>query len=969
MRYPFIGIWQLLFLFIGLTLKAQQHCYTHISTRDGLPSSTIYNCLQDYMGYMWICTETGLAKYDGNRFVTYDANQGIINNEIISVAEDNTHKIWFSCFSDKNSLLYFKNKKIVSSDADTILAPYSDFTFIQSILIDSVLFVASRKGLIEIHSGVPTFRILRGIDNLFQTNDKQLLAVTSHIPGKDSVFYTLYRNQNFDTIGVFPKQFYNKEYFFNDILYLIRGTDIQLYKFEKSHFTYLKTIKTHLPISKLFVSNSGIWLIVEREHTLYYSRSMDNLEKGHYIKSLSAADVVKIYEDKQQNTWVCTNDKGIFLLKNLSIYQFPISDSGSNVIRSIYRSSDNLIAAGTDNGRLILFNHNLKIQQKIPLYKERPTRNRTLQIESYQDKFLVANDEAVWKINYPKITKLFPSNSKSFCMLNDSLVMLGIGQWSRLFNINTNQCLQTIATNRIFSQAKQNDSIMWLAGLEGLKEYNFLRQQEIKSDLPPIECRINSILFQNGMLWIGTNTMGILRLSNHKIIDTLTTDKLPLQSNNIIKIRSDRQHIYVATINGYLKIFIDAHNKIIRSEPYSMTDGIPTGQINDLTAYNDTCYLATNDGLILVDEKNIQRKKLQLNFDEISIDQQPIFKKANISLYDHQKLNISFIGIEIAGSSKIRYEYKLSPLSQTWETISQKNLSFTSLYPGHYTLYVRAHSANDYSTATIELPFEIKHKWYQTWLALIIGGLILATLLFLFIFWFRKYTRLKAEKKSALKHRMVLSELEALRSQMNPHFIFNSMNVMQDLIMQNQPLEATQFVSKFSKLIRNTLQLSKRNWIYLNEEIDFLEQYIRLEQIRFHESFTYSIKVKNIPDISHIEVPSLLIQPFVENAINHGIKYLGEHEKGLLQIEFSMEDEHLSIRINDNGIGIIESKQVKNKAVFKHNSLGMNITHDRIELINENFNTKILCAITDKSELTPPERGTLVHIKIPTHDV
>ena len=216
-------------IFTYLQGLSQNHSYTHISTGQGLPNAYIYECRQDKTGNLWICTESGLVKYDGYNFTTYDAKHGIDNNEIIAVAEDNLGKIWFSCFSDKSSLLYYQQGKIVSSKQDSTLKDFDNFTFLSSANIDSSLFLGSRKGLIEIIHGIPRKKYSVTPDNLFVTNQNKLVILSSHQPSFTPNYISILDHNKIDTLKVLDKSFYQKIFFYNDKFYIIDGNTINVY--------------------------------------------------------------------------------------------------------------------------------------------------------------------------------------------------------------------------------------------------------------------------------------------------------------------------------------------------------------------------------------------------------------------------------------------------------------------------------------------------------------------------------------------------------------------------------------------------------------------------------------------------------------------------------------------------------------------------------------------------------------------
>lgn len=231
---------------------------------------------------------------------------------------------------------------------------------------------------------------------------------------------------------------------------------------------------------------------------------------------------------------------------------------------------------------------------------------------------------------------------------------------------------------------------------------------------------------------------------------------------------------------------------------------------------------------------------------------------------------------------------------------------------------------------------------------LLIGGLLLA----LGFIGFALY----AQKK--LKRQNKKIELQSLRREMNPHFIFNSLNSVNQFIAENNELEANQYLTKFSKLMRGVMENSKDDFIPFNEELDLLKNYLALEKSRFHDKFDYEITVDPQLNGNDLKIPGMLIQPFLENAIWHGLRY--KAEKGLLKLEFSKENNLFKVKIDDNGIGMKQSEAQKTVHQKQRNGRGMKNTLERISLLNDLYGKEIECSAKDKSG----ETGTVVNLKM-----
>ena len=226
--------------------------------------------------------------------------------------------------------------------------------------------------------------------------------------------------------------------------------------------------------------------------------------------------------------------------------------------------------------------------------------------------------------------------------------------------------------------------------------------------------------------------------------------------------------------------------------------------------------------------------------------------------------------------------------------------------------------------------------------------LVLVFLLFIVKAW---YSIKKKNKKIAL---------QSLRREMNPHFIFNSLNSVNQFIAQNNELEANKYLSSYSRLMRNILENSNKDFTPLSTELEQLKEYLDLEHMRFNDKFVYEIEVDESLDTDRVLVPNMLIQPHLENAIWHGLRY--KESGGLLKLSVKAEGNYLSVTIEDNGIGLKKSNELKTRHQKEHRSRGLTNTHERINLLNSLYNTCITMEITEKEG---EDTGVVVRIRFP----
>lgn len=206
--------------------------------------------------------------------------------------------------------------------------------------------------------------------------------------------------------------------------------------------------------------------------------------------------------------------------------------------------------------------------------------------------------------------------------------------------------------------------------------------------------------------------------------------------------------------------------------------------------------------------------------------------------------------------------------------------------------------------------------------------------------------------------------LQSLRREMNPHFIFNSLNSVNQFIAQNNELEANRYLSSYSRLMRNIMENSNKDFTPLSKELEQLKEYLELEHMRFKDKFTYRIDIDPVLDAEAVSIPNMLIQPQLENAIWHGLRY--KDGNGLLTLTVKQQQQQICVTIEDNGIGLKQSQKLKTKHQKEHKSRGLTNTRERINLLNSLYNTRITIQVTDKND---GDSGVIVQICFPMKTV
>ncbi|HKZ65935.1 MAG TPA: histidine kinase, partial [Chitinophagaceae bacterium] len=344
--------------------------------------------------------------------------------------------------------------------------------------------------------------------------------------------------------------------------------------------------------------------------------------------------------------------------------------------------------------------------------------------------------------------------------------------------------------------------------------------------------------------------------------------------------------------------------------------------------------------------------------------------KQNIFSFD-------FAAIDFRNPEDNRHLFMLENYDNMWRNSGTEHTAYYfNVPPGNYVFRVKA-ASSDGVWAEKSIKVFITPPWWNTWWFRIIAVVCIVALFYGLIRWrlhqkFRhELDRSEKEKQLAemrqktaeLQQQATELEMQALRAQMNPHFIFNSLNSINRFILQNNKAQASEYLTKFSRLVRLILQNSQALSIPLESELESLQLYLELEAVRLDHHFEFKISVDDELDTDIITVPPLIIQPYAENAIWHGL--MNKEEKGHLEIKLFREKDSLCCRITDDGIGRKKAAELKSKSASTHKSMGMQITASRIEMLQQKNQLDAHIKITDLILPDGAAGGTEILLKIP----
>lgn len=961
-------------LFGGLMccLSAQElrYQFKNYTPSDGLPSSEVHKVLQDARHYMWFATDHGVCRYNGYEFKTYNLS----DNSILGLYEDYKKRIWAWSFSGR--LFVFENEKWEEYKWNKKFLEVNNFGVVHSLYVDSdenVLIAATGPVTIKI-SAEGQIENLHKVSNdvrieLMKTKQDELFAFVSDYPNKKGRYtYSI----NFSNGG--KSHLISTRFLFwgdrmkakklgEDVFFMVRKQMLRIlsngnYEIEENSF--LTYDIEQIDDKYFFCTDNGIRIV---------NKNGDLLRK--YFEGIPIASVKK---DNEGGVWFTSLTKGVFYLNSNQAEHLSEKDELlQEKIAVLDQLNDSLLIAGSDNGSIIIVNPNNSVHRLDMGFQA---------INAFykysEDTMYVAGTITLGhtgrEINFSnykrwRFGKIL--GTSNFVKIGDDILQSS-SRTIHHYSLKTRKILEKnyerqFRASKLFVNYKRQ---ILVGNSEGLWEYKNgdIRRLGLKNDL--LKNRVTDIAaIGDSCLLIGTRGKGLLVIFRDSVIQL--TDEDGLISNSIRKILIEKDQVWLATNRGVSLLQIKSPFTLPVRSNIGVKDGLLSNEINDILIYNTKIVFASNKGISFIDRNKLSvRNHLPLPFYLASLK----LKNTSVDVkdmmdigYRNRDIVISYEALTYGNPGKINYRYRLKGYDSTWSYTNNRELQFNNLPYGKYNVQIQAKREFDEwesSASNIEFPVVCKPPfWATTWFW--VG--IFSLLIFLVILFFKnriRQIRARQKQQEDLKQKINDTEQMALKAQMNPHFIFNSLNSIQQYVIDSDVEGANKFISGFSKLIRQTLEFSSKELISLDEEISYLSTYLDLEKARMESAFVYNVNVQTQHPSSQLELPPLLLQPYVENALRHGIRYL-KNIDGVISLSFIEHNGFLECIIGDNGIGRKKAMELKAENPIEYQSRGMSLTAERIALLNEGKERKIEVIIEDLKDQEEHVAGTRIRVLFP----
>jgi ligand-binding sensor domain-containing protein len=964
---------------------------------DGLANNDVRDLTKDEQGYLWIATGNGLSKFDGNKFINFHTTDGLPGNMVWAVAHDEKNRIYAACY--RSGLAIIENDKIVKvlhiNGNDGIRKLYYSKQH-------HLLFLGTDKGIYALQDS--TFHLLSYPNSPAQSS---ILSILEH---EGVIYFTDYN------CGLFRIDICDQEISKSKVTRIIGiGNGYALAALDHAIYTsYNGDIYQYLPAKKtisLFAKRDSLFLTwamasFKENKILLGGTREEAFHSGIKILDISTHKISALYSeskisainnlivDEQEGLiWICT-ETGLQCMSNSPFEVIPNVDKSK--IIDIKMLNDSLFVLTNDNVWLykngkqeILYDKNFlfrKVKERSDNYLSKiginKNRNHKLIGNRYYEKeikLISLNSDGnrtylvtyLGSLSFPDLKSYLPINSGNFISTENSSLFWSPKYHNLLYypSIKKSSIGHEFSINKSISDivkiVRKGEAIILASAFNGLyviKGNNILQLNSSNSKIDDMLTDLD--VDKNGEIWCTSKTGNLFHIGIKEclaIVQTFNKDNSKIIGENYKWLKFSRNHLYIGTNKGLNKIPVQQLQNPVIDSVFFFNQNNGYDYISADAPECDTqgnIYVFNPTKIIKISDQNIQIPQRKIVFNEVSLDDihTPLNQLNNRNLSSNTKnIRIKFFVLKYPNSKNVKYRYRIN--ESEWNKGNE--ISLQSLKSGEYKITCEAQDIETSSDYSDSLFFQInKPFWLSGWF------LILFVLLFISVIYLIIHSRFvliakRKDEKDKLNREIAELHIQSLQSQMNPHFVFNSLNSIQSYILSNKIIDAANYLSSLGKLIRINLEHISEEYISLTDEIRFLEEFIKIEKLRFKEvlNFTFTCSIENT---DHLFLPPMLIQPLIENSIKYRSNSGKEFKS--IQIEFELNQGLLITSVTDNGIGRDRSLVEQNN---DHKGMGLKLINERLELLNKkNDTTKYQMIITDLFQDEIP-LGTKVQIIIP----
>lgn len=941
----------------GQNLTTFSPFFVNYDLNNGLPSTETYHVIQDTKKNIWIATDNGVSKFDGIKFTTFNQTSGLTDNTVYKLFEDHLGRIW--CSTANNKICYIENDKV---------HPYKYNDLIRSSVPKNAVqtgLVYDKAGTLHLAFSTSGYYIVNKTGELFHfgsgtqfDSDKeqvyyalvenQLISfnyginrkIGEELTNERTIYFVQFKEGNFHkkqiATGFISKGARSVQY--GEVLkdgssLLINGD--KLWHFDE-HNTKVTQIETAPGQIYVYDDVGGIWLgLLKNGAKMIRSDGTDLI---HVLKDNSVSSICR---DHEGGMWFTTLEDGLFYTPTLEVETLPTSKN-SFPTRIIYDPvNENLLLSYFD-GRLDYIDDAL-VNTKDLSNNEPSNYSYSFTADPFRN-VIHLNAGFPFTIDGFKVNPFHPFPDR---LSNISIKYLNFLDPNHYYVVTYGSVAliknNTIQSNHVLNVKVNATQVyknkLYLGTNEGLMMYNGEKLVKIASSIILEDLVISSLELYKDKLIIGCKQGTLYEYTIGKGIY-----KYPNFTNTINCLHLEGERLWVGTGDGLYNISVKERKQ---NFTIGMSDGLPSSTILDIEHNTKYLFVLTREGLTRIPNKyKVQMKAPRISVLTFFLKDTPIAPSKSLTIpHDYGSIRVEYNCLAFKHRGKIKYRYILKGYMNDYLYTSENHISFAGIPSGEYQLEISSSYDGIHYGKSIKYDFNIEPPWWKSIGFIVILIFLSLTMGSIFVWFLNK----RMKNRNEQKRRIVELRSRALNANMNPHFTFNVLNSIQSLISQNNNEMATIYLAKFSRLMRLTLESSSNNLISLEDETKLSVHYMELEKLRFKENIEFSLSIDDNVDQLGIKVPPMIIQPFIENAVIHGV---GKVERvGRIDLNISIFDErYLIIKIKDNGAGIQNEESSGD-----HDSKGVKLTIERIQLLDPSNSVEI----TSKDN-----EGVLVQIKI-----
>ena len=953
---------------------SQSYYWKTWGKEDGFRIGRITCHLEDSQGYIWLGSHSGLLRFNGQSLELFTSQEGLPHDYVTGIVEDHrTGQIYVS--TTQGSCVYDGSRFQQLTDIPIWNAP-----FLKHIDGEGRFYFTTREGMYIVEQEKTTRYSTE--NGLASNNVKSLLVDNQRVLIGTSKSIQILSNETISSIPgaeliTNARQIRKTP---DGMFYILNGMG-EVMRYDGGVF------------ERIFQDNfiSGIAVTSQGELIAFGLTALHMIHRNKPIESISnlpgdpSLVITYGFVDQQDNLWAVKDQRLMLRVENpFSYYYCADTPNCIDDYTALGLGQDGQLMIGSEFGAWILDSNQIK-----PLFGRvdggKATLNSLIQDNqktwwcSFQLGGIASFDGENFREYYhdgETLNDLF-----TFKMFKDRQENIWVGRRAHYLKIANGEISEHrpsgLADHDATTITQDQHDQVWIGSAHGDL---FLVKGDSALNAGFHKHRFIKLLSHNGYLWASTIGSGLMQFSTTKMgeikLEASYNPSTGFPLENILDFIFDRDgYLWACLFDRLLRVDLSVDGG--RVVQYTMNDKyIPYGFRSDAFAldHENRLWIAGEEALLMLDLEDFSPSNtpMPLHISAVDLFYEPInleqWKTNNSGAYVFNRkknfLRIHYDAIFYQNPDKITYQYMLEGLEPDWSpTTKIRNVSYPNLAPGDYVFKVTADNGSGFQTDPVQFSFTIVPPiWKHPLFILLLGLLLFGAIYTLFRMRVRSIRSAEA-RKTEINKQLSRLEVQALRAKMNPHFIFNALNSIQHLIIENNEKAALAYLSKFSKLIRQLLDNAMAAEVNLKEEIEMLRNYIELESLRFDHNFDYEIIID--PELldQEVQIPYLLVQPFVENAINHGL--IHKEGKGNLHVGISGKRDSVEFVVEDNGIGRVAAGRIRSRSNPKHKSHGIDVSSSRLQLIHPAGVGENAIKIIDlyASDNTPA--GTRVEITIP----